>query len=80
MDNCVYCNTPGKVRVIKTSGVGSDIYACDGCWELLKDPKTALPLIRGHLTITLRDTVPKSTLDRVLNVFMEKISAWKQQN
>jgi hypothetical protein len=74
---CMYCQTTGKIRVTKGNGVDHDIYVCDGCWLLLKDPKTALPLIRGHLTMSLRGSIPQTTLDRMLNAYMGMISSWK---
>ena len=75
--NCEYCDRDGILRVEKNINVNRDVYVCDYCWELLRNPKTALPLIRGHLTLSLRRTIPKERLDRMLNQYMEMLSHWK---
>ena len=76
-NNCEYCNHEGILRVEKSTGVDHDVYVCGYCWKLLQNPVTALPLIRGHLTLNLRGFAPKEQLDRILNQYMEMLSHWK---
>ena len=80
MNCCEYCGGSGVLRVSKDALVSSDIFVCDDCWKLLHDPKTALPLIRGHLVINLRGIMPKERLDETLNKYMEMLSKWKPKN
>jgi hypothetical protein len=68
---CDFCNNPGQNR-------GDEVCVCASCWALLQDPKTALPLIRGTVTMKLRGTLPKAELDRMVNEFMGRISEWKR--
>jgi hypothetical protein len=56
---------------------GSNLYVCKGCWELLKNPTTGLSLIRGNLTILLKNEMSKENLDKSINSFIESISKWK---
>lgn len=77
---CMYCLAEGRVRATKEDGVDSDVHVCESCWLLLKNPKTALPLIRGHLAMSLKGSVPQATLDRMINAYMGKIAAWKPRN
>ncbi len=72
---CEYCpKTDATVRV--KTGV-NELAVCDGCWELLKHPETALPLIRGSLAMDLRGSGPGKTVLSRVERFMEKISAWR---
>lgn len=79
-ESCEYCGAPGVLRVEKQEGLDEDVYVCDDCWRLLKDPKTALPLMRGHLTMKLKGKMPPSALSRTVNKYMDLISAWKLRN
>jgi hypothetical protein len=74
---CIFCHKDGKPRVEEG---GEDVAVCDFCWKLLKDPKTALPLIRGHLSLTQRGKSPAAQLEVRINQFMGKISNWKPRN
>lgn len=78
--NCEYCDTPGVARAGKKDGLDREVYVCDGCWKLLKDPKTALPLLRGHLTMQLKGKMVPDRLDKILNSYMGMISDWKPRN
>lgn len=69
--NCDFCDNPGRDR-------GDGVCVCPSCWTLLRDPRTALPLIRGTVTMKLRGSVPKADLDRMVNEFMGRISGWKR--
>ncbi len=68
---CDFCDHPGDDR-------GDGVCVCPSCWKLLQDPKTALPLIRGTVTMKMRGTMPKDRLDRVVDEFMGMVSAWRR--
>jgi len=71
--NCEYCARPARPR----EGL-EDTAVCDSCYSLLQNPVTALPLIRGHLTLTLRGTMPDAELKKKIDAFMQMISGWKR--
>jgi hypothetical protein len=77
---CEYCNAAGKVRAGKQDGLEKDVYVCDSCWELLKNPTTALPLMRSHLSMNLKGKIQSGKLDRMINKYMSLISDWKASN
>lgn len=70
--NCEYCSRPAQPRPELETGV------CNSCWQLLQNPATALPLIRGHLTVTLKGTVPDDVLKKRIDAFMQMIAGWKR--
>lgn len=70
---CMYCGKPGTRRIEE-----ADSSVCGKCWKLLQNPATALPLIRGHLTLTLRGTVPEDKLKLHIDKFMEQLATWKR--
>jgi len=72
MDKCLYCSRPAKQK-------GTDVAVCQACMVLLKNPATALPLIRGHLTMTLRGKLPEADLKIKIDSFMEMISSWNMR-
>ena len=71
MDICQYCSRPADIQVEKNT------FVCSVCWKLLQNPATALPLIRGHLTMTLRGKMPDAELKRKIDMFMAMIGNWK---
>lgn len=71
--NCTYCRRPGRARV-----AGQESCVCDQCWSMLQDPRTALPLIRGHLTAELRGKVPPERLSSMIDEFMGVLSRFKR--
>ncbi len=77
MNQCEFCMMEGIVRATAGDGLASDAHVCDKCWKLLQDPVTALPLLRGHLTLQLRGTMSPDKLEKALNAYMEMISKWK---
>lgn len=72
---CEYCSRSASI-IDGANGVS--VYVCEGCLKLLKRPETALPLIRGHLSIEGRDKGPG--YKKELNEFMEMISNWYKNN
>lgn len=79
---CTFCYKPGKLRVkaMEQPDVGEDTHICDLCWKLLKNPATAIPLMRGHLTLTGRGKIPEAQLKFQVDQFVEKILPWKKRN
>lgn len=59
-------------------GIREDVFICPSCKKLLKKPETALPLIRGRITLEHRDE--GTHMKRRINRFMEGISTWKPRN
>lgn len=74
---CEYCTRPGK-QVAFQEPDGADIFLCAICQKLLKSPATALPLIRGHISILGRELGPN--FQSQINKFMGKISDWGNRN
>jgi hypothetical protein len=71
---CNYCDRTGKECI-----PGDDpAYVCDGCWKILQNPITALPFLRGHLTLELRGKVPEHLLKKQINTFMEHAAKLKR--
>lgn len=71
---CYFCSFPGILR-LEDRGVRT--FICNGCWALLKKKETALPLIRGNLTLRLRGKIPPNKLEEILNNYMGEISKWE---
>ncbi len=71
--NCEYCARPTEPR---NEIEGASV--CEICWQLLQNPTTALPLIRGHLTLTLRGKMPEDELKKKIDAFMSMLSTWKR--
>lgn len=71
-ETCEYCSSKGVLR-LSSSEVGTDVFVCDMHWSVLKDPTTAMPFIRGFITMKLRGTMPSSYLERFMDSYMSKI-------
>ena len=79
--DCMFCYKPGSPRVEAGEVEGiEEMVVCGQCWKLLKDPKTALPLIRGHLSLTERGKISADQLKDRIDKFMGEISGWKPRN
>ena len=74
--SCEYCSRPG--RKISNETDTEDVFVCNSCMKLLKSPETALPLIRGHLSILGRDK--GKDYKKQLEKFMSMISEWHKRN
>lgn len=59
-------------------GISEDVFVCPSCKKLLQKPETALPLIRGRITLEHREG--GGPMKRRINRFMEVISSWKPRN
>lgn len=81
-NQCHYCTRTGKLRVSKEESpdLTDDIYICDFCWRLLQNPATALPLIRGHLSVTQGREMPEDKFKKIIEQFMSVISDFKPSN
>lgn len=79
---CMFCYGDGKLRVLaeEQPNVGEDTFVCGPCWALLQNPVTALPLMRGHLTLTERGKVPEAQLKKRVDKFIETVLPWKKRN
>lgn len=79
---CAFCNSKGLERAGELDGLPGPAYVCSMCWELLKKPETALPLIRGNLLASLRNMkgITRTDLEKSMNRFMGTISTWKMRN
>jgi len=81
MSNCIFCRGKGVPRIMaEETDLKEELSVCNYCWKLLQNPKTALPLIRGHLSLTMRGKMPAEYLKFQIDKFMEKIADWKLQN
>lgn len=80
MKECHFCSRPRselRVRASETEA-GVDLHSCDRCWDLLKSPATALPLIRGNLAISLRGKMPGEQARAALDKFMARLAGMKK--
>lgn len=80
MGGCEFCLRPGVQRAGKEDGLEKPAFVCENCWKLLKDPRTALPLIRGNVSMNLRGTMPEKQLAEMANKFLDEIRTWKARN
>ncbi len=76
-DGCEYCGRPGKRRAGPEDGLAEDAYACDQCWKLLQSPATALPLLRGHLSLEMRGIAPGDRSEKAVSAFIEGVAPWR---
>ncbi len=74
--HCEYCGRPGLKRVGVEDGLDEDMHVCTHCWKLLQSPATALPLLRGHLSLEMRGVVKPVAAGKMVDSFMEKVAEW----
>ncbi len=79
MGPCEYCSSQSPVFVEESEN-SVESFLCGKCLNLLRNPLTALPLIRGNLTMKLRGTMSEKKLNDTLNSFMEKLSKFHPQS
>lgn len=76
---CEFCSRPGDViSSADENDLKENVYTCKSCLKLLKNPATALPLIRGHLSINNRNYGP--TFKNDIEKFMGMLSSWKRND
>lgn len=76
---CWFCDRPGGLVAPKgEDGISKDVFLCPACKKLLKKPETALPLIRGRITLEHREGGAR--MKRRIDRFMEIISSWRPRN
>lgn len=79
-DGCMFCmKGPSPVRATAKETGSEDVRVCDSCWRLMKDPKTALPLMRGHLTLTLRGK-GEPDLEKKIQSFMDLVKDFRPRS
>lgn len=74
---CEYCGAKGPRRAGADDGLSSDLFVCPPCWSMLQDPATALPLLRGHLTMETRQSMRPGQVKEAVDTFMEAVSGWR---
>lgn len=74
---CEYCGRPGQKRAGPEDGLPYDVYACGSCWKLLQNPATAIPLLRGHLSLEMRGVVEKKEAEGLVSSFIGKVAGWR---
>ena len=72
MKDCEYCDLPGTKRAGKEDGLDGDAFVCDSCWSMLRNPTLGLQLIRGHLTLKMRNMNKRDSAS--INTFMDALS------
>ena len=55
-------------------------FLCTQCLRLLRNKATALPLIRGNLSMKLRGKIPEDRLKEMLDAYMSKLSEFGPRN
>lgn len=73
---CNFCSRPGILRQKKSEELEQDLYVCNGCQSLLKNPVTGIPFLRSYLESELRSIEPK-TRKKMISNFIKEISKWK---
>lgn len=77
---CEFCISIGDRLSGPEDGLDSDLFICKKCIKLLKNKQTALPLIRGNLTLSLRGKGDPKKNEKLINDYMDTISKWQQKN
>lgn len=67
---CNYCSGRGARRGGAEDGLAEPLYVCDRCFALLKNPATALALIRGDASLELRGVVPEPQAKRMVDLLI----------
>jgi hypothetical protein len=76
---CYYCNKDGPLRVSAEENPSKqDLYVCEMHWNVLKNPKMAVPFLRGVLAEELRGTASEESLNKRKEAFIEMIRNWKR--
>lgn len=76
---CWFCDRPGPlVAPAGEDGVPQDVFLCAPCKKLLQKRETALPLLRGRLSLSSRGggAAAQKRIDR----FIELMSSWEAKN
>ncbi len=73
---CEYCGQPGARRSGIEDGLKEDLYACGQCWKLLQSPATAVPLLRGHLSLEMRGVVKPKKAGEMVDSFIHNVAGW----
>ncbi len=74
---CEYCSRPGPRRAGPEDGAPEDLFVCAPCWKLLQSPATAVPLLRGHVSLEMRGVVRPGAAEKLVSSFLSAISPWR---
>lgn len=74
---CEYCHGKGPL-FIGPPEYEYEVYVCVQCMKLLKNPVTALPLIRGNITLKLRGEVNEAKFTEMLESYMGMLSKFRR--
>jgi hypothetical protein len=74
---CEYCGRPGPRRAGAEDGLKDDLHVCSQCWKLLQSPATAVPLLRGHLSLEMRGVVKPKAAGSMVSSFIERVREWR---
>ena len=77
---CHFCRQTNSPPRVGEGEPHPELHVCKGCWSLLKNPSTALPLLRGHLTLELRGKLGAHELKEMLESWMKVVSSWRPRN
>lgn len=81
-EDCMFClQSRATIRArAGEGGLETDVRVCDRCWKQLKDPRTALPMLRGHLSLTLRGKGDQKVLDQTIQDFMGVVQDFRPRS
>ena len=77
---CEYCSRPGDRISGTEDGLTKDLFVCQQCMALLRDPKVGLQLVRGNVTLALRGTGQDRDDKKRIDRFMEMLSGWRRRD
>lgn len=77
---CEYCSGSGPERVSTGEGVEKPVYVCATCWKMMKDPRKAIPLMRGNTALNLRGKMSEEDFKKMAEAFFLEVSKWKPRN
>lgn len=77
---CEFCGGDAPRRGGKEEGLAEDLFVCPQCVELLRNPATGLPLVRGNASLALRGVVPDADAGRMVNSLIDGLSSLKPRN
>lgn len=74
---CHYCGEDGPRVGGPEDGLSGPLFVCARCTGLLRDPATAMPLIRGDASIGLRGVLPEAEARKVVDALVEGLMQLK---
>lgn len=74
---CNFCQLPTQ-RQVGTTEI--PVYLCEKCESLLKNPESAMRLLRGHLSMKLRGTATEEQLEQLIEKGIEALQQFGIKN